>query len=148
MKTARFTRLLSFILCALLIAALALTASGCKDSQKDDISSAPVSTETAVSLGQGEKEFTFKVVTADKKEKTYQIKTDKATVGEALIELGLVEGEEGDFGLYVKKVDGVTADYDVDGTYWAFYVDGANAPKGVELTDIKEGSTYSFKVEK
>ena len=60
MKTARFTRLLSFILCALLIAALALTVFGCKDSRKDDISSAPVSTETAVSLGQGEKEFTFK----------------------------------------------------------------------------------------
>lgn len=148
MKTARFTRLLSFILCALLIAALALTASGCKDSQKDNISSAPVSTESAISLGQGEKEFAFKVVTADKKEKTYQIKTDKATVGEALIDLGLIEGEDGDFGLYVKKVDGVTADYDVDGTYWAFYVDGAYASKGVELTEIKEGATYSFKVEK
>ena len=150
MKTVNITRLLSFVLCALLIAALALTAVGCKDSQKDDLSSTPVSdtVETPVSLGQGETEFTFKVVTADKKEKTYAVKTDKTVVGDALLELGLIEGEEGDFGLYVKKVDGVVADYDVDGTYWAFYVNDAYASAGVDQTEIENGATYSFKVEK
>ena len=47
-----------------------------------------------------------------------------------------------------KTVNGITADYDVDQTYWAFYVDGEYAMTGVDATDIVEGSQYMFKVEK
>ena len=49
---------------------------------------------------------------------------------------------------YVKKVNGITADYDADQTYWAFYVNGEYATAGVDSTTIEEGATYSFKVEK
>ena len=73
---------------------------------------------------------------------TFTIHTDKATVGEALIEHGLISGEEGAYGLYVKKVNGITADYDVDQSYWAFYVNGDYAMTGIELTDINEGYVY------
>ena len=45
-----------------------------------------------------------------------------------------------------KKPD-VNIDYDKDGKYWAFYVNGAYATKGVDSTDIEAGATYSFKVE-
>ena len=41
-----------------------------------------------------------------------------------------------------------TADYDVDQTYWAFYVNGEYASTGVDSTKIEEGAAYSFKVEK
>ena len=58
------------------------------------------------------------------------------------------EGEDGQYGLYVKTVNGITADYDVDGTYWAFYINGEYAMSGVDVTDIAAGSTYAFKVEK
>ena len=63
-------------------------------------------------------------------------------------ELGLIEGEEGPYGLYVKKVNGITADYDVNGTYWAFYVNGTMAPTGVDMTEIVEGESYGFTVSK
>ena len=69
-------------------------------------------------------------------------------MGDALLELGLIEGEEGAYGLYVKKVNGITADYDTDQTYWAFYINGEMAMTGVDATDVEAGATYSFKVEK
>ena len=52
-----------------------------------------------------------------------------------------------DYGLYVKEVNGITADYDVDGTYWAFYINDEYASTGVDSTNITEGDNYSFKVE-
>ena len=69
------------------------------------------------------------------------------TVGAALLSLGLIAGEDSDYGLYVKTVNGVTVDYDTDGKYWAFYVDGEYAATGVDSTDITAGATYTFKAE-
>ncbi|MBO5209604.1 MAG: DUF4430 domain-containing protein [Lachnospiraceae bacterium] len=106
------------------------------------------STSESTVLGEGETSFQFTVTDKDGNEEQFEIHTDKATVGEALLDLGLIEGEDGDYGLYVKTVNGITADYDVDGTYWAFYVDGEYATSGVDTTDITAGATYSFKVEK
>ena len=64
-----------------------------------------------------------------------------------MFDLGLISGDESEYGLYVKTVNGVTLDYDKDGKYWAFYVDGEYAATGVDSTDIAAGSTYTFKVE-
>ena len=99
-------------------------------------------------LGEGSVKFTFIVVDADGNETDFVINTDKETVGDALLEQNLIEGEEGDYGLYVKTVNGITADYDTDQTYWAFYVNGEYASTGVDSTPVNEGDTYEFKVEK
>ena len=99
-------------------------------------------------LGEGEKAFLFTVVDKDGNETNFDIHTDKEVVGDALLELGLIAGEDGQYGLYVKTVNGIVADYDVDGTYWAFYINGEYAMSGVDTTPINEGETYSFKVEK
>ena len=94
-------------------------------------------------LGEGEKTFTFKVDT-EGYVVTFTIHTDAKTVGEALLALGLIAGEDSQYGLYVKTVNGMLADYNVDGTYWSFYENGEYAMSGVDTTDIKEGYTYSF----
>ena len=99
-------------------------------------------------LGEGSVKFTFIVVDADGNETNFVVSTDKETVGDALLEQNLIEGEEGDYGLYVKTVNGITADYDTDQTYWAFYVNGEYASTGVDSTPVNEGDTYEFKVEK
>ena len=93
------------------------------------------------------KEFTFVAVDLEGKETNFQISTDKKTVGEALIEEGLIAGEPGPYGLYVKTGNGITLDYDKDGKYWAFYADGEYGITGVDETDIVPGSTYMFKPE-
>ena len=92
-------------------------------------------------FGNGAKTVTVEVV-AEEQTVTFTIKTDKDTVGAALTEHGLLEGEMGDSGLYVKRVNGMEADYDKDQTYWAFYIDGEYAMTGVDLTEIKEGVVY------
>lgn len=102
----------------------------------------------AIEVGEGATAFTFEVVEADGNTTVFTVNTDKKTVGEALLDNALVEGEDSEYGLYVKNVNGITADYDVDQTYWAFYVDGEYAMTGVDTTDVVAGSTYSFKVEK
>lgn len=94
-------------------------------------------------FGEGAKTLVCEVKAEDKTV-TFTVKTDKKTVGEALIEHGLVEGDEGPYGLYIKKVNGILADYDVNQCYWAFFIDGEMANSGVDGTDIAEGVTYQL----
>lgn len=127
-------KILSLILSTMLIVAMAfsMTACGGKDIPKSE----------------GEKTFSFVVVDPEGKETAFEIHTEKSTVGEALLEEGLIEGEDGDYGLYVKAVNGVTLDYEKDGMYWSFYINGEYAMTGVDVTPITEGETYMFKAEK
>lgn len=87
-------------------------------------------------------------VKAEDQQVTFTIKTDKDTVGAALLEHGLIAGEEGAYGLYIKQVNGITADYDVDQTYWSFYINGEYAMTGVDTTEITEGATYQLEYTK
>ncbi len=94
-------------------------------------------------LGQGEKTVVVEVK-AEEKTVTFTVKTDAKTVGAALLEHKLIAGDESEYGLYVKVVNGMTADYDADQSYWAFYVNGEYASTGVDSTDITEGTTYQL----
>ena len=94
-------------------------------------------------LGEGNKTFFFKV-DAEGYAITFTIHTNEETVGAALLSLGLIAGETSQYGLYVKTVNGLLADYDIDQTYWAFYENGEYAMSGVDTTTITEGYTYSF----
>ena len=157
MKMTRSKKALSFILCIVLIAAIALFTAGCNGNNDagsntttnatTEATEAPEASEVTT-VGEGEKSFDFTVTDINGNTTEFKVFTDKTTVGEALLELKLIEGEDGQYGLYVKKVNGITADYDVDQTYWAFYVDDEYAMTGVDMTDIVEGSSYSFKQEK
>lgn len=91
-----------------------------------------------------EKSFVFKVVDLDGSEKSFDIKTEAKTVGEALLAEKLISGEVGDYGLMVDTVNGIKYEYNADGAYWAFYVNGEYAMSGVDTTDIVDGTTYSF----
>lgn len=152
MQQKKTKKLLSFILSMMLIVAMALCTTGCngkeeKEDSKTVGTEAENQSESNV-LGEGKTEFTFCVVDQDGNETQFEIHTDEETVGAALLDLGLIAGDEGEYGLYVKEVNGITADYDIDGTYWAFYVNGEYAQSGVDTTAVTEGDTYSFKVEK
>ena len=151
MKMTKLTRILSVFLCVVLIAAMALFTTGCNDKKTNDsevvTTLAQDSDAEITTLGEGEKSFRFSVVGVDSKERKFIIKTDKTTVGEALLDVELIAGEQGNYGLYVKTVDGTTLDYEKDGKYWAFYVNDSYASGGVDTTEIDESATYSFKAE-
>lgn len=99
-------------------------------------------------LGEGETQFTFVVADIDGNAKTFTINTNETTVGAALVNIGIIAGDESEYGLYVKSVNGVTADWNVDQTYWAFYINDEYAMTGVDATEIVAGSTYKFQISK
>lgn len=94
-------------------------------------------------LGKGA--VTVKVeVKAEDKSVTFTVHTDKTVLGDALLEHSLIAGDEGEFGLYVKAVNGMTADYDVNQAYWAFYKDGEMMNTGVDGATIADGEHYEL----
>lgn len=104
--------------------------------------------QDGATLGTGATAFTFTVRDQEGNETTATIQTDKTTIGDALMELGLIAGEKNQYGLYVTTVNRITLDYNADGWYWAFYVDGKYAISGVDSTEVTAGSVYSFQAEK
>lgn len=147
MKMNSVRKWLLFIVCMVLIAAMALSMSGCNGTAQEETTEPTVFTD-GQSLGQGTTQFTLQVVDLDGSTATATVNTDKETVGEALLELGLIEGEQGAYGLYIKAVNGIPYDYETDGAYWGFYIDGQYAITGVDTTDIVPGTTYTLKAEK
>lgn len=103
--------------------------------------------EDGAELGEGETRFALTITDGDGAQTHVTVNTDAATVGEALEALGLIQGEEGAYGLYVETVNGITADYDADRTYWAFYINGEYAMTGVDATEIVPGDSYELRVE-
>ena len=166
-KNKNIKSLLSLILCSVLIAATALCFIGCTDNGQAetpatpatsattstaDATEAPTETEKETSAitvkGEGNTVFYFNVVDGEGNTQSFEIHTNETVVGKALLALGLIEGEDGAYGLYVKTVNGITADYETNGTYWAFYVGDDYGMTGVDMTEITPGATYAFKVSK
>jgi len=148
MRIKKTNKILSLILCIVLIVAMALFTTGCNDKKRVET---PTQAETTVEvqvLGEGKTQFDFVVVDENGVETKFEIHTDKNTVGEALVDVDLIQGDEGEYGLMVTTVNGVTKDYNKDGAYWAFYVNDEYAMSGVDTTEIVEGDVYAFKVEK
>ena len=96
-----------------------------------------------MTFGNGEKTVTV-VVKVEDKSVNFTVKTDEEYLGDALIAHGLIEGEEGAYGLYVKKVNGITADYDKDAAYWSLWKDGDYCSYGVDAAKITDGDVYEL----
>ena len=94
-------------------------------------------------VGDGEKTLYIEVKTP-KKSITLTILTDKETVGEALSEHNLIDGENGAYGLYVKKVNNILADYDINQTYWSFTKDGEYLSSGVDITKFSSNDKFEL----
>lgn len=134
------------ILTMLMIMTMAVSVIACGKKEETAAGETAVYEDGAV-IGEGETSFEFTVVNMAGEEAVFEVKTDKETVGEALLDNGVIAGEDGQYGLYVKTVNGETVDYDKDGKYWAFYINGEYGMTGVDTTEIVEGDSYAFKAE-
>ena len=99
------------------------------------------------SFGEGAKTVTVKVI-VEGKTVTFTIKSDAETLGDALIAHGLIAGEESAYGLYVKVVNGITADYDIDQSYWGFSKGGEEMMTGIDGTKFADGEVYELTYKK
>ena len=122
-------RIFSFVVIFALIAAMALSFAGCA---KEEIKSAGTVT------------ITVEVVDDEGKSIEYKITTEEATLWGALQQEKLAEGDEGEFGVYIKTVCGIRADYDLDGAYWGLFKDGEYLMTGAESTPILDGEHYEL----
>lgn len=149
MKKTISHRLWALVLCLMMAVSVALFAAGCGGNDTPVETTLPVGTVQAegAELGEGATTFSLSVTNTAGETTQFTIHTDKKTVGEALVEVDLVQGDPGEFGLYIKTVNGETVDYDKDGKYWAFYVNGEYAVKSVDQTEINEGDAYELRVE-
>lgn len=127
-------KMLSVLLCMVLIAAMALSLAACGSKEEPAAASGSIS-------------YTVITVDLEGKETKFEITTDKKTVGEELLAQGIIAGDQGDYGLYVKTVNGITLDWDKDAKYWAFYIGEEYATTGVDMTDAEAGVTYILKPE-
>lgn len=91
----------------------------------------------------GEKAYTFTVIDAEGAEKTYELTTDEEMLGAALMNEGLLEGEEGQYGLFVKAVDGIAAD-EANQEWWCLTKGGESVMTGVDATPVEDGAAYEF----
>ena len=96
----------------------------CAKAPEKNLWETAIYTEDAT-LGEGAKTIQLEVI-AKEKSVTFTVNTDKETLGDALAEHKLISGEKGVYGLYVKVVNGIKADYDEDKSFWAFTKNGEN----------------------
>ncbi len=93
---------------------------------------------------EGMKSFTLTIVHGDGTSKDMALKSDADYLGAFLQEEGVISGEMGQYGLYIKEVDGEKAVYEEDNAYWAFYEGEEYANLGIDLTPITEGAVYKL----
>lgn len=97
----------------------------------------------------GSKSITVTVIDDKGTNTTYEQTTDAEFLREALEEIEnlTIEGEESDYGLYVKTINDVTADYDVNGAFWSFSVNGELCNNGIDTQPVYDGDSFEITYE-
>ncbi len=98
----------------------------------------------------GSKNIEIRVVDNAGETKVYDVNTDAEYLRQAMEEAkGLTfSGDESDYGLMVVEINGVTADYNVDQSYWAFYVNDEYCNYGVDSQPVADGDVFRIEYTK
>jgi len=140
-------KMMAIVLALLMV--LSLAACGAKDNVPNEgYTPSLIQLKDGDTVGDGKTAITVMITGTDGETITVTVNTDEKTVGDALQSIGLIDGEEGEYGLYIKTVNQETVDYETDGAYWAFYIGGEYAATGVDQTAAEAGIDYAFVAEK
>ena len=93
---------------------------------------------------EGTKAYTVTVVHADGSQKVFEYTTDAEYLDDALMEEGLIAGEEGPYGLTVITVDGEDAVWDTDNAYWCIWIGDEMAVTGISEIPVYDGSVFTL----
>ena len=144
MKNNSIKKLLALVLAFVLTAVAAL--SGCSTTPAET-TAPPVETTPVTEVGEGAANFELTIVDKDGVTHLYRVHTNVGMMGEALTEVDLIDGEQGPYGMYIKSVLGQVLDYETDGMYWSFYVNGEYAQTGVDQIPVEHDGKYMLKAE-
>lgn len=94
----------------------------------------------------GSKNITIEVVNKASESTMYEVSTDAEYLKEAMEETeGLTfEGTESEYGMMVDTVNGEKADYNIDGSYWSFYVNGEYCNYGIDAQPIADQDAFQI----
>lgn len=97
---------------------------------------------------EGAKAVTIEVVDDKGTSEEYKVHTDAEYLAEVMTEAeeeGLTyKGTEGEFGLTIDTVNGLTADYNTSAAYWAFYVNGEYCNYGPDKQPVADGDVFKI----
>ncbi len=124
-----FHKALNVTVILALVAAMALSFTGCA---KEEVKSEGIAT------------IIVEIVDDTGTSTEYTISTDTGTLWGALEQEGLAQGDESEYGIMIHTVNGLRADYNLDGAYWALYKDGEYLSTGAESTLISDGEHYEI----
>lgn len=116
------------------------------DSAVDSTVDSAVDTDVDVDTDEAKAVTVTIEITDDKGEKTskeYTSETAK-TLADLLKENELVEGDETEYGLMITVVNGLRADYNADGAYWALYKNGDYMMTGADGETLEDGAVYGL----
>lgn len=94
----------------------------------------------------GAKTVYIEVVDAAESVDEYTVQTDAEFLRQVMDEAdGLTYGgSESEYGMMVDTVNGVRADYTLDGAYWSFYVNGEYCNYGIDTQPVADGDVFSI----
>ncbi len=99
---------------------------------------------TRPDASEGEKHIVVEVVHKNGEEAEFSYDTDEEYLGTVLVNEGLISGSESAYGLYVETVDGETADYNADGSWWKLSCNGEDSQLGVDSVPVNDGDRYTW----
>lgn len=110
-------------------------------SPKGALSENNIATEQATAV---EKAITIEVIDSAKKSVTYNVTTDAEFLRGAMDDTEGLEysGDESQYGIMVKTVNGELADYDKNGAYWSFTVNGEYSNHGIDTQPVNDGDEF------
>lgn len=152
MRKTDFSKILKLSVIFVLIAAMALALFSCADTNNGSettavttgATEAPATSAESTAEEAAKYTLTIKVIDDKGESSDFEIKTNADNLGDALLEAKLVEGEVSEYGLYIKVVNGLRADYELDGAYWALSKGGEYLMTGANDTPIADGETYEL----
>ena len=92
---------------------------------------------------EGKKSYTLEVILADGSSTTHELKTDEEYLGQALLDAGIIAGENGDYGLFITAVTGITAN-SANQEWWCLTVNYEEWMYGIDQTPVKDGGHYEL----
>ena len=93
---------------------------------------------------EGEKSITVTVIHADGSSKDFTYNTDEEYLGPVLLAEELVQGEMGPYGLEIHAVDGETASWEENSSYWALFIGEEYAMTGADSTPVNDGDVFKL----
>ncbi len=142
MEKKEMTKTKKLLICLLAIISLAVVFVSCNTTPSDEVWKNATYTANK-EFGNGAKTVTVAVIVGENSVE-FTVKTDKENLADALLEHGLVSGDDSAYGLYIKHVNGMRADYDEDLAYWGLTKNGETVLDGASYVTELDGAHYEF----